>query len=60
MISSITVWMNRIFSSTGGGSTNGYTSSLPIDRFSWFSAQDSGSHWSIITSKLLGPSTLRS
>ena len=52
----MTVWMNRILSSTAGGSTNGYRSLWPIDRLIMFSAHASGSHISIIRSKPLGPS----
>jgi hypothetical protein len=56
----MTAWTNRIFSSTGGGSTNGYRSSRPIERFTMFSDQANGSHRSMIVSNPLGPSTLRS
>ena len=44
----MTVWMNFIFSSTATGSTNGYRSSWPIDRFTMFSDHDTGSHMSMM------------
>ena len=58
--SSMMVWMNRILSSTGTGSTNGYRSSRPIDRLTMFRPHDSGSHISMIVLKPLGPNTFRS
>src|ERR1700746_2785563 len=57
---SITVWMNRILSRTATGSTNGYRSSWPIERFTMFSDHDSGSHISMIFGKALGPNAGRS
>jgi hypothetical protein len=39
----MTVWMNCILCSTAAGSTNGYRSSWPIDRFTMFSDHDNGS-----------------
>jgi hypothetical protein len=50
------VWMNRILSNTTVGSTNGYRSSRPIERFTMFSAHASGSHLSMTVSNPLRPS----
>src|ERR1700737_2020497 len=57
--SSMTVWMNRIFSSTRAGRTNGYRSSRPMERFTMFSDHASGNHKSMRVSSALGPRTRR-
>ena len=58
--SSMTVWMNCIFSKTAAGNTKGYRSSWPIERFTMFSDHDSGSHSSMMLGKALGPNAGRS
>ena len=52
--------MNCILSSTATGSTNGYRSSWPIDRFTMFSDHDNGSQISMMLGKALGPNGGRS